>query len=145
MSMLTKTARWGCQISLGKNLSCLLSPAILDRSCIHRRTAADFRGPPVSEESTSPSHPPPLLPLAETQMFETQDSTGPEAVQTDAAVDSLTALPENLPAQAGRYLLIGEIGRGGMGIVLRAQDADLDRPLALKVLLAHRASQSLQR
>jgi serine/threonine-protein kinase len=50
------------------------------------------------------------------------------------------ALPSgNPPAHAGRCELRGEIGRGGMGAVLLGRDPELDRPLAVKVLLADRA------
>jgi serine/threonine protein kinase len=44
--------------------------------------------------------------------------------------------PADLPAWAGRYRIEGEIARGGMGVVLRAHDPQLNRPLAVKVLLS---------
>lgn len=42
--------------------------------------------------------------------------------------------PEPVPPRAGPYRVLGEIGRGGMGVVFRAWDDRLQRPLAVKLL-----------
>ncbi|MCD4748860.1 MAG: protein kinase [Thermoanaerobaculales bacterium] len=43
----------------------------------------------------------------------------------------------NTPTQVGRYKILEEIGRGGMGCVYRAHDPSLDRQVAVKVIAPH--------
>ncbi|GAA1503464.1 serine/threonine-protein kinase [Nocardioides humi] len=45
----------------------------------------------------------------------------------------------------GRYDVTGQLGRGGMGVVLAAVHRDLDRPVALKVLAPHLAGDATYR
>jgi tetratricopeptide (TPR) repeat protein len=70
------------------------------------------------------------------------DTTSPPAA-TSAGRDPAIQAP---PAQAGHYLLEGEIAAGGMGQVFRAFDPELGRALAVKVLLErHRGQPELER
>ncbi|MBI5363873.1 MAG: serine/threonine protein kinase [Planctomycetes bacterium] len=61
-------------------------------------------------------------------------------VGTSPIVDPGTATVKLVPQGRGNYQLLGEIARGGMGVILKGHDTDLGRDVAVKVLgkdLAH--------
>jgi len=55
--------------------------------------------------------------------------------EAQSAGQGRTREDAGLPTHAGRYRIVGEVARGGMGAVLRAHDPELDRTLAIKIML----------
>ncbi len=63
---------------------------------------------------------------------DTDPAGGPEPIEQMGSTERPSS---SVDGGVGRYVLFGEIARGGMGAILRARDPDLGRDLALKVLL----------
>ncbi len=57
-----------------------------------------------------------------------------QAEETDITPTDGVAQTTTLPDHVGRYRIGWQIGRGGMGTVLRVFDVDFERPLAMKIL-----------
>lgn len=60
------------------------------------------------------------------------------------AMSAAGPVVDDLPRGAllGRYVVLSRIGQGGMGVVYAAYDPDLDRKVAVKLLLSHRGGGS---
>jgi hypothetical protein len=65
-----------------------------------------------------------------------EPATGVDTATIDHLGTPTEAAPSLTVRYFGDYELLGEIARGGMGVVYRARQVSLDRPVALKMILA---------
>lgn len=101
--------------------------AVLDQ--LSRQPAPDI-------EATAEAHPDLALELrqlwAAAQMA---DAIARTTLARDGSRDSVTPPAHAIPPSFGDFEIISELGRGGMGVVWRARQISLNRPVALKMVL----------
>ncbi|MCU0723009.1 MAG: serine/threonine protein kinase, partial [Planctomycetes bacterium] len=126
------------------------------------RTDADAAGtlpggPPPAPPATAPSPAPTRESAGASEMDDARtlvrERSAMSMIPTRVAKTSRVSLtPGELPpeaqdgpAAAERYSRMGEIGRGGMGAILKVVDNDIRRPVAMKVILGGSDEDKLSR
>jgi serine/threonine protein kinase len=108
-------------------VTCVRCGARLAVAEVFPTRAADAES--VADAPTWPPEAPAGMPAAASL-----PDTTPTAGNTTAA-----AMPAGPPVRLGRFHIREEIARGGMGVILRGHDDDLNRDVAVKILLDEHA------
>ncbi len=102
----------------------------------------DGQAAPASQRREGPGEPPSALGSGRITTIDFGPGAPPRVRLREVLEDHEPAVatpPADVPDRdgpgSGRFELQGEIGRGGMGAILRGRDLDLGRELAIKVLL----------
>jgi serine/threonine protein kinase len=72
-----------------------------------------------------------------------ESQAAPATDKIGSAFDTILghySTPAAVPASVGEYRVLGELGRGGMGVVYRAEDPHLRREVAIKLMLPQLAA-----